>query len=219
MSKLGFNAHNRKKKQTDVLHLVANAIFATAAYTLPYGTDITIEWMQFMKTADLAISKFLSVGPSNTNNFSVLSGYGSSALFIFDHPQAARIQTTTPLNRWVRVSVVSGHTGLRQIYFDGVLMASRNNGVAPTGDLVGFYLSASGAQRGLYADMRIWNTIQTQKQISDYAYRRLTPQETLMAYYRLESNMYDYSGNAAHLNQIQGPQGFSYEKNSGLILN
>jgi hypothetical protein len=167
----------------------------------------------FVNTKTLASSSFVSkwtLGSATNNSFSLGLNDGNQGLM------SLAIQTDTaiyivvdtvsiPLNTWVHYSGTFDGLNLR-LYKNGVLIGTT---ILPSTQAVKnttkkLLIGKLREEDNLYStnssidEVRIWDYARTAQQIKDNYNRVLKPQQGLVAYYKLDGNALDSSGNANH---------------------
>lgn len=173
-------------------------------------TAVTVEFWNYVRSADVKNASVFSVGKEATGNRFQAHVPWSDKTLHWDYGEIGadgRISTdyTRYLDKWTHVALVSNGRNFKGIYLDGVLVASGDKAAFPSSrtELVLGCFVSDNYHKGRIDEFRIWKKVRTQEEITRDMRRRLNgPQEGLAGYWRFDEgsgrSASDQSGNGNH---------------------
>ena len=175
------------------------------------GGPVTLEFWNFVRSADVRASKAFQIGEADPaeNRFLTHAPWDNRRLY-WDYGNIGAdgrldIDYSPYLDKWTHVALVSNGVDFKAVYINGVLVASGTKASAPTGLK---RLSIGGAPTGpshvgMVDEVRLWKKVRTQDQIRESMGRRMpltTDMRDLVGVWRFDdpakgSTARDLSGN------------------------
>jgi hypothetical protein len=158
-----------------------------------YTSPMTVEgWLKFGASAMSTGTNIIPLGnfvyPHSSNDFLYFTGTN------------AYVNYKPVVNQWFHLAVTwNGNITTAKAYINGVEVAivlQGSTSAVPIPNNIGG--PSWGAFKGSIDEVRIWNYARTAQQIKDNFNRVLKPQTGLIAYYKLDGNALDSSGNGNH---------------------
>ncbi|MBU3740672.1 MAG: hypothetical protein FGM24_00140 [Candidatus Kapabacteria bacterium] len=151
------------------------------------GGPVTLEFWNFVRSADVRASKAFQIGEADPaeNRFLTHAPWDNRRLY-WDYGNIGAdgrldIDYAPYLDKWTHVALVSNGVDFKAVYINGVLVASGTKASAPTNLK---RLAIGGAPTGpshvgMIDEVRLWKKVRTQDQIRESMGRRM-PQTTDM---------------------------------------
>lgn len=179
------------------------------------GGPVTVEFWNYVRSADVRPSKAFQVGEADPgeNRFLVHGPWDNRRLY-WDYGNIGAdgrldVDYAPYLDKWTHVALVSDGKEFKAIYLDGALIASGTKASAPT-DLKKLAIGGApgrGSHVGMIDEVRLWKKVRTQDQIQASMGRRMplaTDMRDLVGYWRFDDPSKgtvarDLSGNSRSL--------------------
>jgi hypothetical protein len=178
--------------------------------TLDFTKGVTFEGWSRHDSFSQSWARILELGNtdgSGSNNIAVARN-GITSNFSYYSRDSTPSTITVPnffvLNQWVHVAVVHEGSGNVSIYKNGVVVFTGTMTLPQSIQRIHNFIGASSSLSnfsnilGSIDDVRIWNYARTAQQIKDNFNKVIKPQTGLVAYYKLDGNALDSSGNGFH---------------------
>lgn len=167
-----------------------------AQVTLPpiFSGDITIEGWIFPESS--TFSRVFFAQSSSSNFISITYANNNSIIFYVNNTISAQTDAGTfPINQWNHFAVTRNFIGNSiQIYLNGILQSTNSAGSSSVGTdnimTIGSRTNLAQFFKGNIDELRIWNGIRTQSEISSNMNTELVlPQTNLQIYYKFNQGV------------------------------
>jgi hypothetical protein len=179
-----------------------------AGFSIPAGSSITLEWWQYIASADVSTpSTFWIGGADDLNNRINVHAPWSDQNLYWDYGNintVGRISTSfaAQLNKWTLIQLTyDAATGTRAISFDGVQAVSAVGASAPGITLSAGHFGGAGF-KGLADEIAVYLTA-------------LTPTQRLAHYNMRAAQVYGKGGYASSPMVGSGPKGVEHNRSGG----
>lgn len=156
------------------------------------NNDITIEASIFPESSSFSRILFAQ---ATSSSFMSISLSPDGIWFYVNNTISKVTSTSIPLNQWTHFAAVwISSTQEIQIYLNGVLQTTSDGGMSTVGTdnlmTIGSRTNQSQFYNGNIDELRIWNVVRTQSEISTNMNNELTlPQTNLVSYYKFNQGI------------------------------